>query len=138
MVGRNPILGRENPVAERLHTVADRAGLGFDFLEALAEGVEFDLLLVSRSRTDPNGTNNTSLRGSWRNEAKTPPELPDDLALQGWSLHAIGSAAKDVNRQQGIVYDAIPRQGFATLGELRKAIVLGWPGQPDAVYHGKK
>ena len=45
MVGRNPILGRENPVAERLHAVADRAGLGFDFLEALAEGIEFDLLL---------------------------------------------------------------------------------------------
>lgn len=102
------------------------------------EVVEFDLLLVSRSRTDPNGTNNTTLRGTWRHEAKKPPELPDGLSLQGWSLHAIGSAAKDVNRQQGIVYDAIPRQGFATLGELRKAIVLGWPGQPDAVYHGKK
>jgi hypothetical protein len=102
------------------------------------ESVEFDLLLVSRSRTDPKGTNNTSLRGSWRNEAKTPPELPDDLALQGWSLHAITGVAKEVNRRQGIVHEAIPRQGFATLGELRKAIELGWPGQPDAVYHGKK
>lgn len=102
------------------------------------ESVEFDLLLVSRSRTDPQGTNNTSLRGSWRNEAKKPPELPDDLALQGWSLHAITGVAKEVNRRQGIVHEAIPRQGFATLGELRKAIALGWPGQPDAVYHGKK
>ena len=100
--------------------------------------VEFDLLLVSRSRTDPKETNNTALRGTWRNEVKKPPELPDDLSLQGWSLHAIAGVAKEVNRRQGIVYDALPRQGFATLGELRKAIELGWPGQPDANYHGKK
>jgi hypothetical protein len=102
------------------------------------EVVEFDLLLVSRARDDPRGTNNTALRGTWRNEAKKPPELPDDLSLQGWSLHAIAGVAKEVNRRQGIVYDAIPRQGFATLGELRKAIELGWPGQPDTAYHGKK
>ena len=28
-----------------MHAVADRAGLGFDFLEALAEGIELNLLL---------------------------------------------------------------------------------------------
>jgi len=102
------------------------------------DAVEFDLLLVSRSRADAKATNNTALRGSWRADTRKPPELPDDLPLQDWSLHAIAGVAKEVNRRQGIVYDAIPRQGFATLGELRKAIELGWPGQPDTVYHGKK
>jgi hypothetical protein len=101
------------------------------------DDVEFDLLLVSRSRSDAKGTNNTVLRGSWRNEERMPPVLPDDVALQGWSLHAIVGVPKEVNRQQAIVYDAIPRQGFASLGDLRRAIELGWPGQPDTAFHKK-
>jgi hypothetical protein len=102
------------------------------------DAIEFDLLLVSRSRVDPNASNNTALRGSWRSDERKPPELPDAMPLEGWALHAIAGVAKEVNRRQGIVYDAIPRQGFATLGELRKAIEFGWPAQPDTAYHGKK
>ncbi len=99
--------------------------------------IDFDLLLVSRSRTDPKASNNTVLRGSWRNEEKTPPVFGDDLSLKGWMLYAISGVSKEVNRQPSIVHQAIPREGFATLGELRKAIELGWPGQPDAVYRKK-
>ncbi len=102
------------------------------------DAIEFDLLLVSRSRADAKATNNTVLRGSWRSDERKPPELRDDMPLEGWALHAITGVAKEVNRRQGIVYDALPRQGFATLGELRKAIEFGWPAQPDAAYHGKK
>ncbi len=101
------------------------------------DAVAFDLLLVSRSRGEPNETNNTSLRGTWRSEGGKPPELPDALSLQGWTLHAIVGAPKEVNRRQVIVYEAVPRQNFAALGELRRAIELGWPGQPDTAYHGK-
>jgi len=101
------------------------------------DAIDFDLLLVSRSRTDAKGSNNTVLRGSWRNEEKKPPVFGDDLSLRGWMLYAITAVSKEVNRQQSIVHEAIPREGFATLGELRKAIELGWPGQPDAVYRQK-
>ncbi|MCE2947881.1 MAG: hypothetical protein ACK515_06210 [bacterium] len=102
------------------------------------DAIEFDLLLVSRSRADAKASNNTALRGSWRSDERKPPELRDDMPLEGWALHAIAGVAKEVNRRQAIVYDALPRQGFATLGELRKAIELGWPAQPDTAYHGKK
>ncbi len=102
------------------------------------DSIEFDLLLVSRSRADAKASNNTALRGSWRSDERKPPELRDDMPLEGWALHAIAGVAKEVNRRQAIVYDALPRQGFATLGELRKAIELGWPAQPDTAYHGKK
>ena len=45
VVRRDAVFGGECPVAEGLHTVADGAGLGLEFLQALAEGVEFALLL---------------------------------------------------------------------------------------------
>lgn len=102
------------------------------------DAVEFDLLLVSRSRVEPGATSNTVLRGRWRSDERKPLVLPDDLALDDWSLHAVVGVAKELNRRQGIVHEAIPRQGFATLGELRKAIEIGWPGQPDSAYHGKR
>ena len=101
------------------------------------EGIDFDLLLVSRSRSDAKATNNTVLRGSWRIEEKKPPVFADDMSLEGWSLYAIAGVQKEVNRQQSVVYDAVAREGFGTLGELRKAIELGWPGQADSVNQKK-
>jgi len=101
------------------------------------DAVEFDLLLVSRSRIDPKGTNNTVLRGIWRQEQRKPPLFADSMALDGWQLHAVTSVPREVNRRQSIVFDAIVREGFGTLGELRKAIELGWPARPDAAFHGK-
>jgi len=102
------------------------------------DAVEFDLLLVSRSRVDAAATNNTVLRGRWRSDERKPLVLADDLALQDWSLHAIVGVPRDVKGKQVVVYEAIAREGFATLGQLRKAIEIGWPGQPDSAYHGSR
>jgi hypothetical protein len=97
----------------------------------------FDLLLVSRSRTDANAAHNTVLRGSWKNEEKTPPVLPSEMALAGWDLYAITGASRAVGNQAQTVHQAVPRQNFATLGDLRKAMALGWPGLPDSTFHKK-
>ena len=97
-----------------------------------AEGVAFDLLLRSRSRTDPDGFNSTSLRGTWRLDDRTPPAFGDDLSLEGWQLHSIQPAPGDARNPSPSLWLAVPRPGFATLGELRQALGAGWPENAPA------
>ena len=98
------------------------------------ESFEFDLLLVSRSRTDDAVSHNTVLRGTWRNEEKKPPVLPDELSLEGWELYAISGESSAATGKPTVSPKPVPRQNFATLGELRKAMATGWPGRPDASF----
>lgn len=99
-------------------------------VRATPEAVAFDLSLRSRSRTDPDGVHVTTLRGTWRLDDRTPPAFGDDLSLEGWELHSIQPAPVDARRPSPPVWLAVPRPGFATLGELRQAIAAGWPDLP--------
>lgn len=96
-------------------------------VRANADGVAFDLSLRSRSRTDPDGFHTTALRGTWRLDDVAAPAFGDDFPLEGWQLHSIQPAPVDARASAPPMWLAVPRAGFATLGELRRALASGWP-----------
>jgi len=96
-------------------------------VRANADGVAFDLSLRSRSRTDPDGFHTTALRGTWRLDDVAAPAFGDDFPLEGWQLHSIQPAPVDARASAPPMWLAVPRPGFATLGELRRALASGWP-----------
>ncbi|MFN7753533.1 MAG: hypothetical protein ACK5TE_14830 [Pseudomonadota bacterium] len=97
-----------------------------------AEGVAFDFVLRSRSRTDPDGFHSTALRGTWQLDDRAPPAFGDDLSLEGWQLHSIQPAPGDARSPSPPLWLAVPRPGFQTLGELRQALGRGWPENAPA------